>query len=177
MSRIAVTGPESTGKTILSKELASYYKCSWIEEYAREYLETLDRAYTFDDVTAIAKGQLALINNSLKDNDCIVSDTELVVTKIWQEVRFGHCDLWIENNIDTQPFDLYLLCAPDIPWEYDPLREHPEMREILFEKYHEELSKRNLPFAVVKGIGPQRLKMALDEISGRRLLFYFSESY
>lgn len=171
MKRIAVTGPESTGKTILSKRLAEHYGCLWVQEYAREYLEELSREYDFGDVTNIAKGQWSLINNAFNSGSSFIVDTELIVTQIWQMVRFGCCDHWIEEHIDKQPFDLYFLCAPDIPWEYDPLREHPEMREILFEKYYHELNERGLPFVVIKGMGEERFRMALNEITQRADLY------
>ena len=94
----------------------------------------------------------------------VVSDTELLVTAIWQEVRFGKLDPWIAENIARQPFDLYLLCAPDIPWEFDPLREHPEMREELFVIYREKLVALKLPFVVVEGLGEDRYQRALASI-------------
>ncbi|VAW30185.1 hypothetical protein MNBD_BACTEROID07-850, partial [hydrothermal vent metagenome] len=38
LKRIAITGPESTGKSELAAWLASAYQTSWVPEYAREYL-------------------------------------------------------------------------------------------------------------------------------------------
>ena len=55
--RIAITGPESTGKTWLAKELAQYFNTVWVEEYAREYLQSNGQDYRFEDIVKIAEGQ------------------------------------------------------------------------------------------------------------------------
>ena len=164
MKRLAVTGPESTGKTRLSLELSRRLNLPWVAEYARDYISQLGREYSFDDVTKIARAQLASITAMIDRQGAVVSDTELLVTAIWQEVRFGKLDPWIAENIARQPFDLYLLCAPDIPWEFDPLREHPEMREELFIIYREKLVALKLPFVVVEGLGEDRYQRALASI-------------
>jgi len=162
IKRIAITGPESTGKSWLSKRLADYFDTVWVEEYAREYLETNGADYHYEDIVKIAKGQKAredaLIN---KANKLLFSDTEPLVTKIWSEVVFNKCDPWIENEIATHPYDLYLLCYPDLPWEFDPLRENPDNRLELFELYLKELSTRGYNFKIVKGVGEERFEKAV----------------
>lgn len=166
--KIAITGPESTGKSMLSKQLADHYKAIWVPEYAREYIDHLGRPYDQSDILKIAKGQkrrekdaeadLGTGNSRLRYIFC---DTESLVTKIWSEVKFGWCDPWILSELETRIYDLYLLCYIDIPWEDDPQREHPEMREHLFNLYHEELLERGRNFRVVSGLGEERLKNAI----------------
>jgi NadR type nicotinamide-nucleotide adenylyltransferase len=163
--RIAVTGPESTGKSMLAQALAKHYHASWIPEYAREYIDRLDRPYDQDDILLIAQGQLEQENRAIALADRIIfADTELIVTKIWSDVKYGHCDPWILENIDSRPYDLYLLCYIDIPWEADPQREHPHMRQYLFDLYFKELTDRGLPFAVIKGLGEARLQNAVKAV-------------
>jgi NadR type nicotinamide-nucleotide adenylyltransferase len=165
--RIAITGPESTGKTWLSKKLAQYFNTVWVEEYAREYLQSNGQDYRFEDIVKIAEGQKkreeALL---LKANKMLFSDTEPVVTKIWSEVVFGKCDRRIENEIINNPYDLYLLCYPDLPWEPDPLRENPDNRLELFELYRKELLKHKLNFKIVKGNGEKRFENARRFVEG-----------
>ena len=55
---VVLTGPECTGKSTLAKQLASHYHTVYIPEYAREYIENLDRPYTFEDVLHIAATQV-----------------------------------------------------------------------------------------------------------------------
>ena len=57
--RIVILGPESTGKTTLSKELAQHYQTQWVPEFARNFLVTHGMNYDYDDLLTIARGQLA----------------------------------------------------------------------------------------------------------------------
>jgi len=148
--RFAITGPESSGKTTLAKELALINDGVWIPEFAREYLENLPYNYQLEDLDKIALSQLTLWE---KSNDKILTffDTEMLVMKIWSEFKYNSCSPFILTALENQSFDHYFLCRPDIAWEEDPLREHPEKREELFELYLKELKIRNLPFTIVEG--------------------------
>jgi GTPase SAR1 family protein len=37
--KIALFGPESTGKTTLATQLADYFETAWVPEFARDYLQ------------------------------------------------------------------------------------------------------------------------------------------
>jgi nicotinamide riboside kinase len=91
-------------------------------------------------------------------------DTELIVTKIWCDVKFGKCHPWIEEHILKQNFDLYLLTDIDLPWEPDPQREHPHMREQLMQLYLAELEKNQFPFQIIRGVGEERLRIAITTL-------------
>jgi len=163
--RIAVTGPESTGKSVLAEELARHFQTVWVPEFARDYLNALGRPYSEEDILIIAKGQLEAENRSVgKASSFIFCDTELIVTKIWSEVKYNRCDPWILNSIRSHSYNLFLLCDIDLPWEPDPLREHPDKRKFLLELYLSELKNRNFPFAVIRGTGPARLQNAISAI-------------
>lgn len=162
--RIAITGPESTGKSWLAEELAKHYNTTWVPEYAREYLTKLNRAYTFDDILKIAENQHAQEQNAAKKLDLVFCDTDFCVTSIWCKVKFGKCHDWITDMMQRKTYSLHLLCNIDLPWQYDPLREHPEMRDELFQMYVNELSLNNLPYKIISGAGIQRLNNAIHEI-------------
>jgi NadR type nicotinamide-nucleotide adenylyltransferase len=160
--KIAITGPESTGKSVLSQQLAAHYHTVWVPEYAREYLAFIGRPYVESDILEIAKGQLKNEKTALSAADSFLfCDTELIVTSIWSEVKYHRCDPWISENIKENPYDLYLLCNIDLPWEYDPLREHPGQRQFLFDYYTRELENTGRPFRVVSGFGIERLNNAI----------------
>ncbi len=165
--KIAITGPESTGKSKLSKQLADHYGTVWVPEFARDYIDTLGRPYEEGDILTIAHGQL----NRERDleqqaNNYLFCDTDLMVTKIWSDVAFKRCDPWILESLVTHTYDLYLLCNIDTPWEYDPQREHPQMREHLFSLYYNEMIERGWNFRVVSGLGGERLQNAINWIEG-----------
>lgn len=162
LRKVAITGPESTGKSILAEQLANYYQTCWVPEFAREYLDRHGPAYDEKDILLIAKGQLLKEKEAEKQaNGYLFCDTEFIVTKIWSEVRYKRCDPWILLMIDQHQYDLYLLCDIGLPWEPDPLREHPQMREKLFDMYHNELISGNLPYAIIRGLGKERLGNAV----------------
>jgi NadR type nicotinamide-nucleotide adenylyltransferase len=166
--RIAITGPESTGKSWLAENLAIEYACNWVPEFARTYLEKLDRPYAYDDILDIAHGQMAFEEKALlSSGNFLFSDTECLVTKIWCDVKFGKCHAWIKHQLDVHPHDLYLLCDIDLPWEPDPLREHPDLRQYLFDLYSDELKARKLPFEVISGTGNSRLLCAIEALNKR----------
>lgn len=169
--RIAITGPESTGKSLLAEQLAKHYQTRWVPEFARTYIDTLGRPYEEHDILTIAKGQLELekageqsLERGTGHEPYLFCDTELLVTKIWSEVKFGRCDPWILQRLDRHSYALYLLCYIDTPWEADPQREHPHLRERLFSLYYDEMLERGWNFRVVTGLGEARVRNAIKFI-------------
>jgi len=166
INRIAVTGPESTGKSELCQKLAAYYNTVWVPEYARDYIATLGRAYRTDDLEVIAKKQLEFLQDAEKKaHKLLFADTELLVIKIWFQNAYGYCPKWILDALNKQDFQLYLLCNIDLPWMPDPQREHPDKRNYFFNLYENELKKRKLPYKIISGIGEDRLKNAIEVIN------------
>jgi len=165
MIRIAVTGPESTGKTTLAQSLALSFGTLWVPEFAREYLQDVAGDYTYDDVEKIALGQLKSENEyAAKSSGLLICDTDLVVIKIWMEFRFGVCPEWINESIKQSNYRLHLLCYPDIPWTYDKLREHPNQRMQLFRLYENVMLDYNLPHVLIKGDEALRLETAYKAV-------------
>ena len=155
MYKVGIIGPESTGKSTLARYLAKRYKGVLVPEYAREYMEKLDRAYTITDVETIAKHQIQQLqeitsNRSPLNAHLYFYDTELIVTKVWFEYKYGACPDWVEQAIRSYPMDMYLLCYPDIEWEPDPVRENPNIRLELFKRYESEILRLNIPYYIIK---------------------------
>lgn len=167
VKRIAVTGPESTGKSELAKQLAGYYETIRVPEIARGYLINLGRSYVYEDILSIAQEQLMRENIlAEKASKVLFCDTDMLVTKIWSLYKYGRCDPWIEAQVKSHRYDLYLLCNIDLPWEEDPLREHPDQREELFGLYLEELQRLDVPFAIISGTGRERTENAILAVEG-----------
>ena len=168
MFKIAITGPESTGKSTLADKLAQHFNISFIPEYSRTYLEDFKGQYTENDVVEIAKGQHNLIlKEEKKSPEILIADTEVIVCKIWIEYVFKHPNIVIEDLLRRQNFDLYLLCDIDLPWVYDPLRENPDIeeRKELFNIYRNTLTKMNAPFEIVRGNDKERVNNAINIIN------------
>ena len=159
MPKIIVTGPESSGKTTLCKALSKHFNLPFSKEYAREYLDALNRDYNQDDLLKIAKGQLQA------ENGIQLLDTDLITLKIWSEYKYGSCDKWILTQIEKQKSEkrFYLLCKPDIPWEAEAQRENPNDREELFEIYKKEIGSLGHDYFIVEG--ENRTENSVSKIS------------
>jgi len=168
IKKIAITGPESTGKSFLAEKLARSYHTTWVPEFARVYIDHLDREYTYDDILFIAKSQVeseAVAVSMAKD--FLFCDTDLIVAKIWCEYKYGKCHPWILDQLENNQYDLYLLLNIDLPWQPDAQREHPDNRKEIFELYLKELNVRGLPYEIINGTDDRRLKNAIEVINQR----------
>ena len=152
MKKVVVIGPESTGKSTLSTLLAKYYNTEWVPEYARDYIAHLDRTYEEKDLLEIAKGQIAMEDQlSPKANKILICDTNLITIKVWSEHKFGACYPQILEWIKGRHYDLYLLSNIEVPWQEDPQREHPQLREFFMGIYQQELMATGVPWVELKG--------------------------
>lgn len=163
MIRVAITGPESCGKTSLAENLSRHYGISFIPEFSREFLTKSNGKYSYEDLDVIAKGQVDSVTNFTAEK-LLISDTDMVVMYIWSMVVFGKVSPYIQEQLKLQQFDLYVLCDTDVPWTYDPLRENEFDRDDLFERYYKKLRELKVDFIVVKGSAEDRLKDAVKEI-------------
>jgi NadR type nicotinamide-nucleotide adenylyltransferase len=172
IKKFVIVGPESTGKSTLSQNLATHFNTEWVREYARAYLEKNGTDYTFENLFDIAQGQLSGEDEALKklkELDKIGSavpliiDTDLYVIKVWSEFVFNKCDNRILTEITKRQYDGYLLCNTDVPWVKDNLREYPDLvtREKLFHYYKEELSEQKVPWIIISGNYDERLEQAI----------------
>ena len=159
MLKIIVTGPESSGKTTLCTKLAKHFNFSFIPEFARAYIDNLNRDYQQSDLLVIAKGHLQSEHNTQ------ILDTDLITIKIWSNYKYGNCNQWILEQIERQKTEkrFYLLCKADIPWEGDPQRENPNDRVELFEIYRQELDNLGHNYFVVEG--ENRIENSIANIS------------
>ena len=163
MKKIVVIGPESTGKSTLTQQLAQHFNCPAVEEYARQYIDRLDRPYAKDDLLAIARGQLALEDELMHATvPYLFCDTDLRVINIWSIIRYGHAHPWITDQIKKRKYHGYLLMNVDLPWQKDPQREHEHQLDELFERYHEDLKNSGVPFSIISGQGEERIQHAID---------------
>lgn len=164
---IVITGAESTGKTTLTTRLAKHFNVPYMPEIAREYVEKLNRKYSFSDVETIAKMQIDLFNKTNKTKvPYIFIDTWLIVTKIWFEFVFKQTPDWLMTELRKTKIDLFLVCDTDLPWIYDPVRENGgENRKILQEKYIKNLGELGYNYNIVSGIDDKRFNNAIRFIN------------
>lgn len=163
---IVITGPESTGKTTLAKALAVHFGTTWVPEYARNYVETLGRPYTYADVEKIAKKQLNQYEAAQNDTaDYVFFDTFLIITHVWFLHVYKHEPTWLESVIQNCKVDLFLLCRPNITWEYDPVRENANNRDFFYDWYKRELIRFGKKFIEIDQLGEQRTQQAIAAVN------------
>ena len=165
MTKVIVTGPESSGKTTLCKQLSEKFKISFTEEFSRKYIDNLDREYLQEDLVIIAKEQLKNEQLTTNNKQLSLHDTDLITLKIWSEYKYGNCNDWIISQIEQQKQEkrFYFLCSPDIPWESDPQRENPHNRDELFEIYKVELEQLGHNYFILEG--QKRLENSIKKIT------------
>jgi HTH-type transcriptional regulator, transcriptional repressor of NAD biosynthesis genes len=184
--KVVLFGPESTGKTTLSKHLARYYHTVWAPEYAREYLQKKwnneRKTCEADDLVPIAIGQMKLENKLVNKADKIlICDTDLLETKVYSEEYYGgFVDPILDKAAKNNSYDLYLLTYIDTPWEEDDLRDRPGLRREMFDAFENALKKYNRPYILLEGNKETRLKTAVKAIDqliiNRKNLTSFSKS-
>jgi NadR type nicotinamide-nucleotide adenylyltransferase len=167
IKKIVLTGVESTGKSTLAKILAKHFNTVSVPEYARVYLQEKGRNYTQADLLQIAKGQLLLEDTYTDEaNKILFCDTNLQVIQLWSQELFNNIDPAITQLHLTRTYHHYLLLAPDITWQPDPLRTLPQQaqRDELHNLYLQDLQNNAYPFTIINGNYDQRKKLAIEVV-------------
>jgi nicotinamide riboside kinase len=127
----------------------------------------LGREYTFNDVEKIARLQIEQekkYENFQTEDEFVFFDTDLIITKVWLEYKYNVIPEFVSERLSARFIDFYLLAEPDLPWEYDPVREHGDDREYFLDWYEKEIQALGTPYAKISGVGEERLLNALREI-------------
>lgn len=167
--RIAILGPESTGKSTLVYMLAHELDASYITEYGREYVEKNVQGtdLQIDDFFNIAKihNERLLEKHLEARKPWLIADTEAITTKLFGQMYIqGYNDPRVDAIIADQWFDLYLLMDIDIPWVNDGTRDFPNDRQRHFNMIKAELDLLGKNYVIIKGDNDERLLLAKKEI-------------
>lgn len=166
LRKIAVVGPESTGKSMMTRRLAQEFGVWYVPEYARYYCEDLNNQYTLQDEINIYYGQVAM-ENAIVDatpERLIFCDTTILTVKIWSDYLFDHTPPQVLQEIRRRSYDLYLLMDIDLPWEDDPLRDFPDKREYFMGVWKDELKALDAEFKIVSGLGEERYQNGIEVV-------------
>lgn len=153
IKKIAVVGPESTGKSTITSQLAAHYHTLWVPEYARYYCAALTAPCNLQDEVNMFHGQLALEESilTIAQKEVIFCDTTFLTVKIWSDEVFGETPAVVLNALPNYHYDLYLLMDIDLPWQEDPLRDFPHKREYFMQVWHKELQALNANYILIRG--------------------------
>ena len=166
LTKIVLTGPESTGKSMLGMALAEHYGLKCVPEFARYYLEKNGKEYNFNQLLEIARGHKVFQRQAVEDykGSIIFYDTDLINFHIWTKLVFHQSHKWIDEEMEKEQDHLYLLLYPDIPWTHDPLRENPNNRHHIYDHHLRTIANLKRKYRVIKGNGDIRIRNAIKAV-------------
>ncbi|HBZ05092.1 MULTISPECIES: ATP-binding protein [Massilia] len=158
--RIAVLGAESSGKSTLCEALARRYATLWVPEYLREFVDTMGRVPFEDDQFGIARTQREREDAAAAQaGRYLFCDTTPLMTALYSRVYWGRVDDRLGELARSHDYALTLVTATDTPWTPDGLqRESEEVRQMVHRMVLAELNERGIPFVLISGDLPRRLR-------------------
>jgi NadR type nicotinamide-nucleotide adenylyltransferase len=166
VTRVVLTGSESTGKTTLAAELARRYDAELVPEFVRAFAEQKGAEIDFSDHGPIARGQMALEDAAIaRAPRLIIQDTDLLSTVVYCRHYFGRCPAWIEETAAVRRPDLYVLCGTDVGWIADGVRDRGHMRDEMQQLFVDAVRESGAKFVAVSGSRTARFddaKRAID---------------
>src|SRR5262249_43951867 len=165
MIRVVFTGSESTGKSTLAAAVAKHYGVEVVPEFVRAFAEQRGGVIEFSDHGPIARGQMALEDEYVaRAPTLLIQDTDLLSTVVYCKHYFGRCPEWIEEAARARRPDLYLLCATDVPWIADGVRDRGHVRDEMQELFVAAVAASQAASANISGSPEVRLARAIDII-------------
>ncbi|MEU7871450.1 AAA family ATPase [Dactylosporangium sp. NPDC049140] len=159
--RVCLIGAESTGKTTLAKKLARQFDTVWVPERLR----TLGPDFGPADLALAAHGQLAAQEAlARRSRLAVFCDTDLLSARLWSERLFGTAPAWLVEAAERPSQDLYLLCAPDVPYYGDSRHNAPAERREFHAAVERELIRLGRPYVVLDGDFDARYPRALEAV-------------
>lgn len=168
--KIAIVGPESSGKTTLCKQLSEILNCDWVPEFARKHLGETAR-YNQRDLDYMLKQQL--LSENMHTHPILICDSEPISFMVWSQYKYGSTSKYIKKMMVDSNYDYYLLLQPDLPYEEDPLRENKSLknRRELFDLFEGELKNLNLNYSIISGLHKTRLNLALESLQQQKITY------
>lgn len=162
--RIAVFGPESTGKTRLAEFLAARLGAPLVREYAREFWDARGSIGPAD-IPVIAREQWRREDQAAASGAAfVVCDTDALTTVLWSDLLHGSTPDEVRRGAEDRcrGYALYLLLDVDVPFAPDPQRCFPEPtdRQRCLRLWQEALERRGLPYVWIRGAWAERERAA-----------------
>lgn len=171
IKKICLLGPESTGKSTLGKALAKDLKTIYIPEYAKSIIEKQKGEFYICDVEKFVTAQINTEKALAKfTNKIMICDSSAITTQIYARLCFEEEFQWVDDVIENNQYNHFLLFSPDVPFIKDTHREFlinpEEMRTKVFEMFKERLEHFNFPYTIIDGDYDKRKKQALEIAKG-----------
>ena len=170
LTRVVLIGSESTGKTVLARQLANIYSATLVPEFARDFASQKGVALVLADADTIARGQMDLEDrHAATARGLIVQDTDLLSTVVYSRHYYGECADWIVRAAADRRPDLYLLLEIDVPWVEDGVRDRQGQREEVQQCFRDAVQHSGAQYEVITGSWGERMhraRGAIDRLPG-----------
>jgi len=168
--RIAVYGPESTGKTLLAEKLAAHFGAPLVAEYARERWDQQGGVLALEDMLPVAREQWRREDEAAaRAERLVICDTDALTTMLWSDLLYGTSPDELRRGAEkrSKGYALYLLLDIDVPFAADPQRCFPDPadREKCMRIWRGALDRRQLPYELIQGDWVQREQRAVAAVS------------
>lgn len=176
MTRIALLGAESTGKSQLATELAAHLRARRVDavavpEVLREWCAREGRPPRPEEQLAIAQEQERRVDEAAAAADVVVADTTALMVLVYSGMLFDDSQLLRFALARQQAYAATLVTGLDLPWVADGLqRDAAQPREPVDAQVRCLLLRAAVPFQVVYGTGGQRLQAALVALSAAHVV-------
>jgi len=162
--RVAIVGPESTGKTTLARSLAETYRTVAVPERARFVATRQAGVLGYDDIAEIAAGQISSVTAlEAQANRLLFCDTNLRSIDLWSQRLFDRSPSWLSERAKTDDaYDLVLIMAPDVPFVGASHHDQPGPRRAFFESIIRAEMSSNV--AIIQGTWEERERLARNAV-------------
>jgi len=170
VTRVAILGGESTGKSTLAAAVAAHYKTIWVPEYLRDFVETHQRTPRADEQYGIALKQVERETTMLPQaTGLLFCDTTPRMTAMYSKYYFGAIDRELEALMQTQDYDFTIVTAPTNPWSGDGLmRDGDAVRQAVHKLVVEHLQTTGIPFLLADGNEEERVRQVAAYLDAHR---------
>ncbi len=170
LTRVVLTGSESTGKSGLARDLAALYGCETVPEFVRDFTSRKGAPVEYADSDEIARGQIALEDRYIDAaHGLLIQDTDLLSTVVYCDHYYGQCAEWIRAAAAERRPDLYLLLEIDVPWVPDDVRDRGDRRDEMQQLFRDAVAASGSDYVVISGPWEMRLSLAraaIDDLIG-----------
>lgn len=165
VKKICIFGPESCGKSTLTKNLAKHFNTAFVPEMARQMID--DGGITMDDLQLKHLEEIAIIQKNMVISmtkfakGVLFCDTDNLTTQVFAKEYFNRVSETIscQNKIK---YDLYFLLTPDVPWINDGQRNLGHKRWEMFNKCKDILDEHNVNYVVIDGDWNERFQKSVN---------------
>ena len=161
LKKVVLLGTESTGKSTLTKLLATYFKTNYVPEMAREILEKTEDCqpkHLIKIAELHAKEILTRTKNAVR---LLFIDTDINITKSYSKYLFNeklNTAAWVE---EANKADLYIFLEPDCEFVQDGTRLPVLERNKLSLFHKDQLREMGIPYFSINGNWDERFEKAI----------------